>query len=197
MEDGTAKPIPTLPPDGGVDRGVHPDYPAPGVEQRPARVPAVDRSIDLQEVSVARRADIAPSGGEDPGRHRASEAERVADRHHPVPDARIAVVTEGEPRARAHAFDLEHGEVGPGIPSNHTRLVAGSVVQGDGDLRRVGDDMVARHDVSLGVDEESRAHVHPGVRAGGHALEEALETDPSRTTGDAASRRRWKTVSPR
>ena len=80
------------------DRGVDADDLAFGVEGRAARVAAVDRRVDLQEVVIGARADVAAARRDDAGGHGAAEAERIADRDHPVADARApwpANVTNG------------------------------------------------------------------------------------------------------
>ena len=74
-----------------VDRRVHADDVAVEIERRAARVAAVHRRVDLDEVVIGARADVAAARRDDAGRHRAAEAERIADREHPVADARDAV----------------------------------------------------------------------------------------------------------
>ena len=54
MFDGTAKPMPTLPP-AADDRGVDADQLAAQVDQRAAGVAGVDRRVGLDELLVARR----------------------------------------------------------------------------------------------------------------------------------------------
>ena len=71
------------------DRGVDADHLAVEVEHRPAGVAAVDRRVGLQEVVVGPGVDVAVAGGDDAGRHRAAEAERVADGDHPVADPQL------------------------------------------------------------------------------------------------------------
>ena len=75
---------------GREDGGVHADHLAIEIEGRTARIAAVHRRIDLQIV-VGAGADVAVMGRDDTGRHRAAEAERIADREHPIADARILV----------------------------------------------------------------------------------------------------------
>ena len=92
-----AKAMPTLPPDGTVDGGVDADHLAVEVEGGAARVTAVHRGVDLHVV-VGARADVAALRRDDAGRHRAAEAERIADGNHPVTNARLLVgeLDEGE-----------------------------------------------------------------------------------------------------
>ena len=70
------------------DRGVDADDLALRVEGRAARIAAVDRRVDLQEVVIGTGADVAAARRDDAGGHRAAEAEGIADRDHPIADAR-------------------------------------------------------------------------------------------------------------
>ena len=66
------------------------DHLAGRVQQRPARVARVDRSVGLDRVrdrELVRRVDRAADRADDhPGVHRARQAERAADRDHAVAD---------------------------------------------------------------------------------------------------------------
>src|SRR6516165_5184063 len=73
---------------GGEDGGIDADHVAVDVEGRAAGIAFVDRRIDLNEVVVGAGPDITATGRDDTGGHRAAEAERIADREHPVADAR-------------------------------------------------------------------------------------------------------------
>ena len=82
------------------DRGVDADDAAARVGQRPARVAGVERGVGLDDVldeparaPVARR-QRAPERADDAGRHRAREAERVADGDDQLADAQPLGVTE-------------------------------------------------------------------------------------------------------
>ena len=85
---GMAKPMPTLPPDGEKIAVLTPTTSPCGVEGRAARIAAVDRRVDLQEVVVRSGADVAAARRDDAGGDGAAEAERIADGDHPVADAR-------------------------------------------------------------------------------------------------------------
>ena len=73
------------------DRGVDADHIAVDVEGRAAGIALVDRRVDLDEVVIRAGADVAAARRDDAGRHGAAEAERIADRDHPVADARRVV----------------------------------------------------------------------------------------------------------
>ena len=85
---GMAKAMPTDAAGRREDRGVDADHVAVDVEGRAAGIAAVDRRVDLDEVVIGAGADVAAARRDDAGRHGAAEAERIADREHPVADAR-------------------------------------------------------------------------------------------------------------
>ena len=114
------------------DRGVDADHVAVGVEGRAAGIALVDRRIDLDEVVIGAGADVAAARRDDAGRHGAAEAERIADREHPVADAR-GLSDELHIGERA-ALDLDQREIGARIGADHLGLVGLAVVGGD--LRR-------------------------------------------------------------
>src|SRR5262249_59417197 len=96
-------------------------------EGRATRIAFVDRSIDLNEVVVGTGSDIPTTGRDDTGRYRAAEAERIADRQHPVADAR-RLVRELDVGEVAAAFYLDHRDVGPRIGTDHLGRVGLAVV---------------------------------------------------------------------
>ena len=95
------------------DRGVDPDHVAADVEGRAAGIALVHRGVDLDEVVIRTRADVAAARRDDAGRHGAAEAERIADRDHPVADARITIRELDE--REVVALDLDQREVGLGV----------------------------------------------------------------------------------
>ncbi|MCE3249353.1 MAG: hypothetical protein K0R41_3178 [Geminicoccaceae bacterium] len=160
---GMAKPMPTL------------------VEGRAARVAAVDRGVDLQEVVVAAGADHAPVGRDDAGGHGAAQAERIADRDHRIADPHLGRIGEFHIGQRLVGVDLQHGEVGVRIRADDLRLELAAVVQRDRHLVGVGDDVVVGGDVAMVVEDEAGAGAHHRhLRTTRHpellraALEEAL-----------------------
>jgi hypothetical protein len=60
--------------------------------------------------------------GDDPGRHGAADAERIADRHHPVADPSAGGVAEAHER-QVGGVDLEQREVGRGVAADQTRFI--------------------------------------------------------------------------
>src|SRR5215472_6462100 len=70
---------------GGSDNcGVDADDPALQVDERPAGVTRIDRSVGLDEVLVAFDPWTAPGRTDDPRGHGLSQTERIADRQHKI-----------------------------------------------------------------------------------------------------------------
>src|SRR4029077_6188089 len=112
------------------DRGVDPDDAAVHVERRPARIALVDRRVDLNEIVVWAGADVAAAGGYDAGGHGAAEAERVADRHHPVAHAG-GLLGEFHEWEVAAAIGLDQRDVGARIGADHLGTVGLAIVRYD------------------------------------------------------------------
>src|ERR1043166_6029469 len=104
-------------------------------------------------------AEVPPACRNDAGRHRAAEAERIADRQHPVADARL-LGAERHEREVAAAVDLDQRDVGLGIGTDHLGGVDLAVVGGH--FHRLGlvDHVIVGDRVAVGRDEEARALAH-------------------------------------
>ena len=74
---------------GREDHRIHADHLAAQVEGRAAGIAAIDRRVDLDEVVIIARADVAADRGDDARGHRIGKAEGIADRDHPVADAQL------------------------------------------------------------------------------------------------------------
>ena len=85
--EGMAKPMPIEPPVGEMIAVLMPIDLAIHVEQRAAGIAAIDGGVGLDEVVVGPGIDVAVARRDDADGDRAAEAERIADRHHPVADA--------------------------------------------------------------------------------------------------------------
>ena len=149
---------------GREDRGVDADDLAFLVEGRAARVAVIHRGVDLQEIVIGPRADVAAAGGNDAGRHGAAEPERVADGDDPVPDpaaAWEAKVTKGKsfPSAFSSATSVLLSTpitfAGMILPSAVVTVTSECVV----------DDVVVGDDIPVGADEESGALRHRRMAA--------------------------------
>ena len=89
------------------DRAVDADDVAADVEQRTAGVARIDRRVRLDVVGdrvrivaarIEQRRLIAALGADDARRDREVELQRIADRQHPLADARLGVVAERQRR---------------------------------------------------------------------------------------------------
>ena len=129
---GMAKAMPTLPPDGEKIAVLTPMTSPLEVEGGTTRVAAVHRRVDLDEVVIGAGADLAAVGRDDAGRHRAAEAEGIADGDDPVADADI-VLGELDVGELAVGIDLEEREVGLLVDADDLGVVLGAVVEDDGD----------------------------------------------------------------
>ena len=162
---GTAKPMPTLPvaAAAGLDLRVDADHAAGGVDQRPAGVARVDRRVGLDDVldreAVGRR-DLPLQRGDDAGRQRAVQAERVADRDRRVADLDVLGRAQRQRlEVQALGVDLQQREVGRRVRADDLgldRLLVGELDR-DRVLGRAVDDVVVGEDVAGGVDDEARS----------------------------------------
>src|SRR6185437_7353424 len=125
------------------------DHFALEVEGRAAGIAAVDRRVDLQEVAIGRAADVAALGGDDALGHRAAESEGIADRHHPVADARRGV-GELDEGLVGEAVDLEHGQICALVGADDLGGLLRAVVENDRHLVGVLYDVVVGDEVAVG-----------------------------------------------
>ncbi len=86
---GTAKPMPTLPPERLMMAELMPISSPFMLTSAPPELPGIDRCVGLNEIFVAVAADAgATQRADDARRDRMTEAERVADRDDEIADAR-------------------------------------------------------------------------------------------------------------
>ena len=147
-----------------VDRGVDADDFAARVQQRTAGVAGIDRRVGLQHVGEAlfgdrerarRRADHADA-------HGVREAERIADRHHPVARLHLRRVAElhFDQVALRLVDQLDQRAVGQRIAADDLGLVVDVVFfaeEVDFDLGRAFDDVIVGEDVAVLADDEAGA----------------------------------------
>ena len=140
------------------DRGVDADHFAVEVEGRAAGIAAVHRRVDLEEVVIGTGADVAAARRDDAGRHRAAEAERIADRDDPVADANLGVVGEvdiGElalPSSTLSTARSVRGSVPISLASSSSPLSVTTVNVG-----AALDDVVVGDEIAVLGDEEAGA----------------------------------------
>ena len=104
------------------------------------------------------RGDFTLQRGDDAGRQRALEVERVADRVGRVADLDGARVAEHQRVQReAVGGDAQHGEVVGGILAEHLRFDGLAFFEADVDLDRVLDHVVVGEDRAVAVDHDAGA----------------------------------------
>ena len=144
------------------DRGVDADHLAFEVEQRPARVAAIDGGVGLDVVVVGARLDVAIARRHDAGRHGAAEAERIADGHHPFAEPQLFRIAEFHRLERLLGLDPQQRDVGLLILADQFRLQTGTVVEDHGDLVGLGDHVVVGDHDAGGIDHEAGTErIHP------------------------------------
>ena len=150
-----------------VDRRIDADHITVDIEGRAAGIAFVHRGIDLDEVIIGAGADVAATRRDDAGRHRAAEAERIADRDHPIADAR-GLVRQRHMREVGAPVDLDQRDIGLGIGADHLGGVGRNL-----DRLRMIDHVIIGHRIAIGGDEEARALAHAEVAATRAALARA------------------------
>src|SRR5215207_1336599 len=173
---------------GREDLRVDADHAPLRVEQRPAGVARVDRGVGLDgaldDAAVA-RLDGPLEAGDDAGRQRPVEPERVADGQDLLADREaVAVAHRHDLERLAHAGDLDDGEVGVGVAADDARRVGLVAAEADGDLVGVLDDVVVSQDVPLVVDDGAGAAAAPA----GVEVAARLARRADRDAGDAGGR---------
>lgn len=156
-----------------VDLRVDADDIATQVEQRPARIAGIEGDVGLDEGNVAAVRQQASLGADDADRHAVLEAERRADRGHPI--ARFHGVGIAGPHSLQPAGgDLEQGHVGIWIGANEPGRIFALVGQLDPDRVGAGNHMRIGQDIAIGADDETRPHAAVRHLAGiGNAAEAA------------------------
>ena len=132
------------------------DHFTPQVEERPARVPRIHRRIGLDEGNEILLRQVAPLRTDDAGRHRAFEAERLADRDDPFADLELLGIADRDLR-QVLGFDLEKRHVRALVGADDLGLELALVGQLDRYLVRSVDDVRVRDEVTVARNDESRA----------------------------------------
>src|SRR5262249_39337977 len=140
---------------GRNDRGVDADHLAVEVEQRPARVAAIDRSVGLNVVVVGARIDVAVARRDDTGGHRAAETERVADGDDPLAQPEFVRVPEFYRLERLVRFNLKQRHIGLLIPANDLGLQSRAIIEDHGDLVSLGDDVIVGDNDAGRIDDKA------------------------------------------
>src|SRR5262249_5833165 len=144
-------------PGRGDDGRVHADHLAVEIEQRSARIAAIDGGVSLDVIVIRAGLDVAIARGNDSGRDRSTKAERITDGYHPFAEPQIVAVTEFHRFKRLCRFDLEQRKVGPLIATDDLRPQRGSVIEDDVDFVSIGNDMVVGNNQAGRIDNEAGA----------------------------------------
>src|ERR1700730_3397610 len=131
-----------------ADCGIDADHVGTQIEGRPARIATVDWRVDLDEIVVRPFIDVAPERRNDAGGHGAAETERVAHRHHPIPDLGLLAVAPAHKWKLVPHIDLEEGEVGLFVAPDKLGGMAAAVLEDHGDLSGIAGDMIVGHDIA-------------------------------------------------
>ncbi len=143
---------------GGEDRRVDPNDLAVHVEHRAAGIAFVDGCVRLDVIVVGTLVDVAVTRRDDALRHRAAETEGIADREHPIADARLVAVAEFDGLQRLLGLHAQHRNVDLRVLADDLRLELLPVREVHGDLVGVGDHMIVGDDDPRRVDDEAGAH---------------------------------------
>ena len=129
------------------------------VDQRAAGIAGVDCGIGLDEILETIDAELIASerahNSEGDG---AAEAKRIADGENDVTDLNGFGRSERD-RGQVVALRLDHGKIGFGIAAAHMRVHLAAVGQHDFDVVGAFYDVIARQDVALGRDDDTRAEI--------------------------------------
>ena len=113
---------------------VHANHLAGLVEQRTAGIALIDRCVDLNELVIRTRANIAALRRHDARGHGAAEAERIAHGNHPFARTHRGAVTEFDIRqSPAASVHLQHSQVGALVAADDLRLQFRAIVEHNAD----------------------------------------------------------------
>ena len=137
----------------------------------PPELPGVDRRVGLDVAVVrARAADVAVQRRDDAGGDGAAEAERIADRDHPVADPRLRSNRRSGRTGRLVALILSTARSEAASRPTSSASYSVRSAEGDGDrldrrvVARRRDDMVVGDDIAVGRDDEARAERAAALR---------------------------------
>ena len=140
-----------------IDRGIDADHLAVEVEQRSARIAAIDRRVSLDVVVIRAGIDVAIARRDDAGRNRAAEAEWVADGDHPFAEPQLVGIPELHGFQRPVGLDPQQREIGLLILANDLSLELSAIREDDIDLVGVRNDVIVGHHDARRVDDEAGA----------------------------------------
>ena len=128
------------------------------VEGRAPGIAEVDGCIDLQEVVIGAEVDVATPSVNDPAADAGVEAKRIADGRHPIANLRSIAIAPTDIRQWVVHFDLEKRKIGLGVAPVDAGGMRLSVLESHRHFFGLLDDVVLCDDVTVGIDNETRAH---------------------------------------
>ena len=147
-----------------VDLRVHADDLAGRVEQRATRVAGVHRDVGLDERRHLPAGQRAMHAAHDAGRYAVLEAERRADRDHPL--AALHRRRRGQvERGQVLAVDLDERDVRALVRADHLGGELAAVGEAHRHFARAVDHVRVGHDVAVGAHDEARADAARGHHA--------------------------------
>ncbi len=145
--------------DGSVDA----HQVAVDVDQGATRIPGINDGICLDErldgqlaAGTADDIDATPLGGDDAGRDRARQTERVAYGHHPLANAEFIAVGKLD-RWQIGSVDLDEGDVCRWVNTDNLRLIGLHIVEHYFQVFGAIHYVVIRSDVTVGADDDTGA----------------------------------------
>ena len=142
--------------DGAVD----PDETTLGINERAAGVAHVDRRIRLDKIFIAAIENshlVTALGRDDSHGHGLAHTKGISDREHDIADAKFLTVSERH-RRQLRRLNLDHGDVGLGIGTDHFGNELTVVRQRDFQLIGTLHDVIVGKNVAVGGDDDARAH---------------------------------------
>jgi len=138
------------------DRRIHTNHFTLHVEGRTAGVTAVHGRIDLDEIVIRTRTDVATARRHDAGGYRAAKAERIANGHRPFTDLRriIGKVDIGKVLV---ALDLQQRQVGPLVGTDQGGFVFFTLMVDHGEFRTTVDHVMVGYDETVFGNKEAGA----------------------------------------
>ncbi len=140
----------------GEDLRVDTHHFARHVEQRTTRVTRIDRNVRLDERHIRVIWQAAALGADNAFGHGVIEAERRADRQHPLADFQLVGVTQLD-GGKVLAIDLQHRNVGTWIGADQLGFHLAAIRKTHENFVGAINDVVVGQDETISGDDEARA----------------------------------------
>ena len=139
--------------------GTNADQATIDVDERAARVPGIDRGIGLDKVfitlNVGKDSDVAALGADNSARDRFADTKGIPDGQHAVAHLNLRCVGKGNGR-EAFRVDLDDGDVGLFIPTDHLGGKLAAIGQCHSDDVSAIDHVVVGRDVAVLANNHAR-----------------------------------------